>query len=142
MSGYYGTPLGTEDRERKIYELKKKIVKMYGSSLINFLSYQKSVPVIYRDDPPEVKKAKQDEIELIIQEREEEYREREDELLDELNKLIGRIRNKNDSLEPNSEFYSLTFTQADEGKRISCPKCGNKVRKLLFSLIPSAFIMK
>ena len=128
MSGYYGNPVQTEDRERKILELKKKIVKMYGSSLINFLSFQTPVPVIYREDPPEVKQEKQEEIQAIIKERELEYATREPELLDELNTLVARIRSKTDTIDPNSEFYTSSFVAAEAAMRFKCERCGNTVR--------------
>jgi precorrin-4 methylase len=113
----------TQDRERKILELQRKIVKMYGSSLINFLSYQTPVPVIYREDSPEERQAKLDEIHEIVKEREREYIEREDELILELNKIMQRIREKNSKMEGTTNFYNA----APPPPEIRCPKCGNKV---------------
>jgi hypothetical protein len=118
----------TADRERKIVELKKKIIKMYGSNLVNFLSYQTPVPVIYREDSPEERQQKLDEMQEIVKERELEYVEREEELLMELGKIVQRIRGKvsgSDS-EPS---YSYSAPPPPE---IFCEKCGNRVREHFF----------
>jgi ABC-type uncharacterized transport system involved in gliding motility auxiliary subunit len=134
MSGYYATK-PTEDRENKIRFLKKRIVKMYGSSLINFLSYQTAIPVIYLSDTPEVRQEKQEQIQQIIQEREKEYALREAELLDELDRLMERIRDRTEDVDPNSQFYTLSNTPAVAKVRFRCEKCGNTVRNSSFPFL-------
>lgn len=114
------------DRKKKILDLKKKIVGIYGSTLLPSSINQVSLEVIRKDDSEEVRAEKLEENRNIIAERDAAYKQREPELVYELDKIIDRIRMARSEYGSIDMLYS-SGTAAIPVPKFICTQCGNKV---------------
>jgi hypothetical protein len=116
------------DPEKHLYALKKKIAKIYGSSLVNILTEQKPLNVLKKIDSEEIRNKKIEENNKIIKEREEEYRSREDEILAELERIISRVKKDNNEMrKKKTQLYSTSSSTAAAVQIFCCEECGNDV---------------
>jgi len=124
----YGVSQGTQDRERKLIDLKRRIAKRYGSIFVDIASLQTPFQTIRKSDTEEIKLKKKEENEIIIKKREEEYSNKEVEITCELEKIMERVKATRPDTAGLQELYSLTSNAALLMQRFHCDQCGNEVR--------------
>jgi hypothetical protein len=118
-------------KQEKIAQLKAKIVRNFGKSLKVFPSMKEKIPTISRTDSDDVRTEKLKERERIFRMQEIEYETRQDELIEELETLITRVKDRNQEVE---STYEQQYSASDASNRIvsatlpsKCPECGNDV---------------
>ncbi len=118
------------ERQKKLANLKRNLVSLYGSSLLQ-ASEPRPMEVLRKSDTPEERSMKMEINREIIAEREEEYRLHQQDMLDELNKLIQRVEDsaKMSVQQATEEFDATTAPTSGLafGSHIICEECGNKV---------------
>lgn len=116
-----------EDRLRKIASLKKRIVGIYGSSLLTSPLNTETVHTIFKDDSEEVKARKNADNKEILAARALELKQREPDLIQELEKIIERIKVARHDYGAIDNLYQSS-TAALSTQQFVCEQCGNKVR--------------
>lgn len=126
--------LGTANRLEKLDQLKANLVSFYGSCLLKSLDNQRALEVLKKTDTPDQREAKIETNKAIIAEREEMYAEGQDEMLAELEKLMGRIEATKGAQIEGTGIDAPTTMHA-YGSHLHCTECGNKVRNTPIKLL-------
>ncbi len=116
------------ERIEKIKSLKRRIVGIYGSSLLTTPLDSKTVHKIFKEDTAAEKARKKAENAVIIAERTAELKLREPELVQELDKLIDRIRTARQEYGAIENLY-VSSNAALSSQKFVCEQCGNQVSK-------------
>ncbi len=114
------------NRIQKINQLKKRIVGVYGSSLLTTPLNQETLRIILKDDSAELKARKMAENKEIIALRSLELKQREPELITELEKLIDRIKDARPNYGQIDNLYASSNAAVSTQKFV-CERCGNRV---------------
>lgn len=130
-SGNSTTTAMKKGKLEMVHDLKKKLVANYGVMIISFPCMEETLPKILKSDDAETKAEKKSTIDRILCERETEYLDRKDELMDELENIITRVKRTVD--ESKVSIESLYSVNDARGSTIlarlpkRCSNCGNDV---------------
>ncbi len=112
---------------RKIKQLKKRIVGIYGSGLLTVPWNTEPLQSILKEDSEEVKAKKNKRNKEILHIRAQELKDREPELIMELEKLIERIKTARLDYGQIENLYASS-NAAMSTQKFKCKQCGNQVR--------------
>lgn len=118
------------EREEKINNLKKRMVAVYGSSLLK-IKEGKTLEALRSTDTPEERARKIEANRQIVAEREEMYKLHENDMLSELDKIVKRIETAPKPPRPEG-IYALTDA-APVTTAAFCTECRNKDPNYFFS---------
>jgi uncharacterized protein (DUF342 family) len=120
----------TTREQVRVQDLKKRMVAVYGSSLLPLSLNSEKLEQLRKDDSKAERERKIERNKKIIELREAAYAEKVPEMMKELDKIVERIRAARTEAGAGvlENIYS-TGTAASSVFNLRCDECGNKVRK-------------
>jgi hypothetical protein len=110
----------------KLAELKKKVAWLCCTTLLNTPLDLTILKIIKKDDSDSVKAHKINENKKTLEERAIEHSVREPELLNELDKIIYRIKQASEA----NYSESISFASNYTALALQCDLCGNRVKTI------------
>ena len=116
-------------REDRITELKQRMVAKYGSCLLPIAEDTATFPEYRVEDTKEEREVKMQKRRDIMAAREAAYKQKVPEMMNELEKLIDRVKSaRPELLKSGMENVYSTGTAALTVFNLHCDQCGNRVR--------------
>jgi hypothetical protein len=105
------------------------MVAKFGSCLIPIPEDTAAFPVITKDDTPEEREEKRAKKQQIMEARVRAYEQKIPEMIEELNKIIARVRSSRSEQAPKAAVDGIHSTSAAALSvfSVACDQCGNRV---------------
>jgi hypothetical protein len=113
----------------KLLELKKKVGWLICTTLLSTPLDSRPLTVMKKDDSDSIKTHKMNENKKILEERAIEHSMREPELVNELDKIIYRIKQAREEYSSQTSSFASNYA-ALALPRVECDLCGNRVQTI------------
>lgn len=115
------------NRNERIQDLKQRMVAKYGSCLIALPDDPGAFPVFSKSDTPEERQQKAQRKQQFMEAREAAYKQKVPEMINELDRIISRIKSARPEQKAGMDGVYSTSAAALSVFSIACDQCGNRV---------------